>query len=163
AKVTATLGVGGLRTTTQRGLRNETVLAVAAPLLNLVRGMNLYTRKTSYLSARALAVRDLLLTAREPDQLLLTDLPAACGFTGASWQKPSTVTIGKFSAALKSVLDELQHAYERQLIEVMAWLAEAFHEAPDLESMRKSLGARAEQIDDKVINTKLKAFIFNVS
>lgn len=163
AKVTVSLGVGGLRTTTQKGLRNETVLAVAAPLLNLVRGMNLYTRKTSHLSERALAVRDLLLTAREPDQLLLTDLPAACGFAGESWQRPSTTAIGEFSAALKTVLDELRHAYEGQLLEVMGWLAEAFHEAPDLVTMRKSLAARAEQIDDKVIDTKLKAFIFNVA
>ena len=163
AKVTAGLGVGGLRATTQAGLRNETVLAVAAPLLNLVRGMNLYTRKTSQLSHQALAVRDLLLTAREPDQLLLTDLPAACGFSGADWKKPSAATIGKFGAALKQALDELQHAYERQLFEVMDWLAESFHEAADLDSLRKSLGARAEQIDDKVIDSKLKAFIFNVT
>lgn len=161
AKVTASLGVGGLRSTTQRGLRNATVLAVAAPLLNLVRGMNLYTRKTTQLSPGALAVRDVLLTAREPDQLLLVDLPAACGFTRAAWTSASS--IGKFGAALKSALDELQHAYEQQLLEVMSWLADAFHEPNELEPLRRSLGVRAEQIDDKVIDTKLKAFIFNVS
>lgn len=163
AKVTAGLGVGGLRATTQRGLRNETVLAVAAPLLNFVRGMNLYTRKTSQLSNQALAVRELLLTAREPDKLLLVDLPATCGFTGPSWMKPTAATIDKFGATLKLALDELQHAYERQLLEVMVWLAEAFHEPADLEPLRRSLGARAEQIDDKVIDRKLKAFIFNAT
>lgn len=162
AKVTASLGVGGLRSTTQSGLRNETVLAVAAPLLNLVRGMNLYTRKTTQLSPGALAVRDALLTAREPDQLLLVDLPAACGFSNAGWKK-SASSIGKFGAALKSALDELQHAYEQQLLEVMSWLADAFHEPNELEPLRRSLGVRAEQIDDKVIDTKLKAFIFNAS
>jgi hypothetical protein len=161
AKVTASLGVGGLRSTTQSGLRNETVLAVAAPLLNLVRGMNLYTRKTTQLSPGALAVRDVLLTAREPDQLLLVDLPAACGFTRAAWKSASS--IGKFGAALKSALDELQHAYEQQLLDVMSWLADAFHEPNELEPLRRSLGVRAEQIDDKVIDAKLKAFIFNAS
>lgn len=163
AKVTVSLGVSGLRSTTQEGLRNETVLAVAAPLLNLVRGMNLYSRKTSQLSPRALAVRDLLLTAREPDQLLLTDLPAACGFSGAKWQKPSTGTIDKFARALRDALEELQHAYERQLYEVRDWLADAFHEAPDLESLRRSLTARGEQINGKVIDSRLNAFIFNVT
>lgn len=162
AKVTASLGVGGLRSTTQSGLRNETVLAVAAPLLNLVRGMNLYTRKTAQLSSGALAVRDVLLTAREPDQLLLVDLPGACGFTGASW-KTSAESIGMFGAALKSALDELQRAYEQQLREIMAWLADAFHEPNELQPLRRSLSVRAEQIDDKVIDTKIKAFIFNAS
>jgi hypothetical protein len=161
AKVTAGLGVGGLRATTQAGLRNETVLAVAAPLLNLVRGMNVYTRKTSQLSDPALAVRELLLNAREPDQLLLVDLPAACGFSGSVWRKPSPATIRKFGEALKAVLSELQHAYETQLLEVMRWLADAFHEPADLEQLRKSLAARAELIDDKVIDSKLKTFIFN--
>lgn len=163
AKVTVSRGVGGLRVTARKGLRNETVLAVAAPLLNLVRGMNLYTRKTSRLSERALAVRDLLLTAREPDQLLFVDLPAACGFSGVAWNKPTGVTIGMFSAALDGALEELQHAYETQLLEVLGWLAESFHEAPDLVSLRRSLRVRAEQIDDKVIDRKLKAFIFNVT
>lgn len=162
AKVTAGLGVGGLRSTTQTGLRNQTVLAVAAPLLNLIRGMNLYTRKTTQLSPGALAVRDVLLTAREPDQLLLVDLPAACGFAGAGWKK-SAPSIGKFGATLKAALNELLQAYERQLLEVMGWLADAFHEPNELESLRRSLGVRADQIDDKVIDTKLKAFIFNAS
>lgn len=163
AKVSVSLGVSGLRTTTQQGLRNETVLAVAAPLLNLVRGMSLHSRKTSQLSPQALAVRDLLLTAREPDQLLLTDLPAACGFAGEGWRKPSAATIGEFAAALRSALKELQHSYDRQLLEVRDWLADAFHEATDLELMRKSLSARAEQIDDKVLDRRLKSFIFNVT
>lgn len=163
AKVTAGLGVGGLRATTQSGLRNETVLAVAAPLLNLVRGMNLYTRKTTQLSQRALAVREVLLTAREPDQLLLVDLPSACGFSGTAWKKPSAATIVKFGDELRAALEELQRAYERQLLEVMAWLADAFHESNELHPLRRSLAARAEQIDDKVIDAKLKAFIFNAA
>lgn len=163
AKVTAGLGVGGLRATTQAGLRNETVLAVAAPLLNLVRGMNLYTRKTTHLSDPAQAVRDLLLNAREPDQLLLVDLPAACGFAGSSWTNPSATTIRKFANSLTAVLHELQGAYQEQLLEVMRWLAVAFHEPVDLKTLRRSLAARAEQIDDKVIDPKLKTFIFNVT
>lgn len=163
AKVTASLGVGGLRATTQSGLRNETVLAVAAPLLNLVRGMNLYTKKTGQLGERALAVREALLTAREPDQLLLVELPAACGYSGAAWKKPTAATINEFGATLQEALEELQHAFERQLHEVRRWLAEVFHETSELESLRRSLGARAEQIDDKVIDPKLKAFIFNVT
>ena len=163
AKVTASLGVGGLSTTTRSGLRNETVLAVAAPLLNLVRGMNLYTRRTSLLSPQALAVRDLLLKAREPDQLLLVDLPAACGSEGPTWRKPSAAAIDKFARVLRRSLRELQHAYERQLFQVRDWLAESFSESADLGTLRKSLSARAEQIDDKVIDGKLKAFIFNVT
>lgn len=163
AKATASLGVGGLRNTTQSVLRNETVLAVAAPLLNFVRGMNLYTRKTSHLSDRSLAVRDLLLTAREPDQLLLRDLPAACGFDSSNWGKPSAPAIDRFANALGESLNEIQRAYERQLLEVRDWLSDSFHESTNLDSLRKSLSARADQIDDKVMDGKLKSFIFNVA
>lgn len=160
SRATASLGVGGLRPLSQRRLRNETVLAVAAPLLNLVRGLPMYTRKTNNLSTQALAVRKALLEAREPDRLLLIDLPAACGYQGKSWKSPSVAMIDDFAAALQKSLEELRGAVDRQLFEIRDVLAEAFDRPADLPSLRKSVSTRAELLEGKVLDPKLQSFIF---
>lgn len=163
SKATASLGIEGLRPMSQSRLRNETVLAVAAPLLNLVRGLPTFTRKTSSLSSQTLAVRTALLEAREPDRLLLLDLPAACGFSGAGWKSPSTQKINAFSVALQRSLEELQGAVNAQLGEIRDLLAGAFDRPADLSSLRKAVSARAELLDGKVLDPKLQAFIFNAA
>lgn len=163
SKATASLGIAGLRPMSQTRLRNETVLAVAAPLLNLIRGLPTFTRKTSNMSEQALAVRAVLLEAREPDQLLLVDLPAACGFEGSIWKDPSADTIASFSSVLQSSLGELRAAVDRQLLEIRDWLAEALDLPEDLSTLRKAVGTRAELLDGKVLDPKLQAFIFNAA
>lgn len=160
---TASLGVGGLRPVSARSLRNETVLAVAAPLLNLVRSMPTYTKRTSNLSKRALAVRSALLGAREPDRLLLVELPAACGFESEGWQSPTPDTIAEFGAALQTSLEELRGAYERQLLEIRDLLAAAFDRPADVPALRKALQVRSEPLEGRVLNPKLQAFIFNAA
>jgi hypothetical protein len=163
SKATASLGVGGLRPLSQSRLRNETVLAVAAPLLNLVRGLPAFTRKTNDLSPQALAVRNALLGAREPDRLLLNDLPAACGFQGKDWNSPSAAAIEDFAAVLQTSLEELRGAVDRQLFEIRDLLAEAFDRPVDLPSLRNVVSTRAELLDGKVLDPKLQAFIFTAA
>lgn len=163
SKATAALGTGGLRPLTQSRLRNETVLAVAAPLLNLVRSLPTYTRRTSRLSEQALAVRAALLEAREPDRLLLIDLPAACGFPDLSSSVPSSEQIAAFSAVLLSSLEQLRDAVDAQLMEVRDLLAQAFDRPADLPSLRKTIRTRAELLDGKILDPKLRAFVFTAA
>lgn len=163
SSATASLGVGGLSPLSQTRLRNETVLAVAAPLLNLVRRMPVYTRKTSRLSERTLAVRNVLREAREPDRLLLVDLPAACGFDGAAWLKPTAATIAKFGKDLSSALDELNGAYETQLFEIRDLLAAALQLPADVPTIRDWIAPRAADLEGKVLDGKLQSFVFNLA
>ncbi len=163
SKATASLGIGGLRAMSQKSLRNETVLAVAAPLLNLVRGLPAFTRKTSDLSKQALAVRTALLEAREPDRLLLVDLPAACGFEGKAWKNPSADTIADFASVLQASLEELHGAVDRQLLEIRDLLAKAFDRPADLATLRNVVSTRAELLHGQVLDPKLQSFIFNAA
>lgn len=163
SKAAASLGIGGLRPMSQTRLRNETVLAVAAPFLNLVRGLPAYTRKTSNLSPKALAVRAALLNAREPDRLLLVDLPAACGFSEKDWRNPSTAVVADFTKVLQESLEELRGAVDCQLLEICNLLAEAFDRPADLPSLRHTVSARADLLDGKVLDPRLQAFIFTAA
>jgi hypothetical protein len=108
-------------------------------------------------------VRTALLEAREPDRLLLVDLPAACGFAGTDWQNPSAATIADFADALQASLEELRGAVDRQLSEIRDLLAEAFDRPADLPSLRDTVRSRAQLLDGKVLDPKLQAFIFTAA
>jgi hypothetical protein len=61
------------------GSRNLTVLSVVKPLVSFVRRLPAYTLKTKRISPAAQAVIQTLLQTQEPDTLLFTALPKACG------------------------------------------------------------------------------------
>ena len=61
------------------GSAKRDILDVVRPLCRFVTELNEYVRCTRSLSPAAMAVRETLLLARQPDRLLFTDLPAACG------------------------------------------------------------------------------------
>jgi len=60
-------------------VRNSTLLMVVKPLFQFVKKLPAYTTKTKRLSSEALAVLQTLQQAQEPDELLFTSLPKACG------------------------------------------------------------------------------------
>jgi hypothetical protein len=165
SRATAGLDENGPRALTATNLRNQTVLAVAAPLLRLVRALPKYTLNTSTLSEHARAVRTALLKTREPDSLVLLELPAACGFTGNEWRDPDKATLDAFSGDLEDALKELRGAYEAQLREINAWIATQFGRPTDTgaDELRAHLRHRAEPLDGKILDQRLKTFVYNAS
>ncbi len=97
--------------------RNATVLQVVSPLVSVARGLPEFTRKTTaFLSARASAVRDSLLDAREPDRLLFSTLPEACELRALSPRsQTNTVHVAAYCNRLAEALNELESAYPRLL------------------------------------------------
>lgn len=162
-KAIVELDGAGAHTLSASRLRNETVLVVAAPLLRLVRRLPKYSLQTSRLSTRAQAVRAALLGAREPDRLILVDLPAACGLSGEVWKSPDDSTLTTFSNELAVALAELRGAFDQQLQEVGGWLAEEFGRPPETTptELRAHLRYRAEPLDGRVLDPRLRSLVFN--
>lgn len=103
------------------------LLAVAMPLLRLLRGLPEYSRKTARVSARARALRAALAEARSPDELLFERLPLACGLPPFGPDDPEgAARVEGFAAALRAGLEELQGAYPLLLGEIGAQVARAF-------------------------------------
>lgn len=144
-----------------RSLRNSTVLSVAAPLLNLVRRLPEYTRHTSALTPTTLEVRQVLLQAREPDALLLDELPRALGVEGlARTRGINEKDLVAFEAKLRTSLEELQCAYAAKLRRIGTSLATELSLANHIGKLRMTLRVRAEALEGKVLDPKLRAFLF---
>lgn len=143
-------------------VRNTTVLGVVRPLIRFATSLPAVTKKATSLSREAAAVRDALLSAREPDQLVFEALPQACGlppFTADDAAANSVRQIATFRRALLRTLTELENYYGDVLARCRARLQEAFAISADEANLREHLRVRAQYLAGKVIEPKLKSFV----
>ena len=140
------------------GERRTELLDVVKPLCIFVAQLPAFVHNTTKLSSAALAVRDAILTAREPSKLLFNDLPEACGFEPF----PATVAAGKevqgFIRGLKTALDELRAAFPEMQERLRKLLRESFDLPGSFQQFRTALARRAEQVVLGVNEPKLRAF-----
>lgn len=131
------------------------VMAVR-PLLSLIKQLPKYTQLTSRLSPGAIAMRDTLFAAREPQPLLFKSLPDALGF-------PSHIEDGQaihtYFARLKSVVAELQLAYQHLLQQIEKQLFNALLLPSDVETARTEIAGRCQILTKWVSDLRLKAFV----
>lgn len=143
-----------------RRRRNPSVVRVAAPLLGALRGLPDYALHTTSLSSDTVAVRAALLKAREPDELLFTALPKACGVTPYPVRAKSVpADLDVFLDRLAAAVDEIRLAYPRLLEDSVTTLAEALYLPIEMSELRSDLRARARRLDGQVLDPRLRSFL----
>ncbi|MFN2505378.1 MAG: hypothetical protein ABR540_14335 [Acidimicrobiales bacterium] len=144
-----------------RRRRNPSVVRVAAPLLGALRGLPDYALHTTSLSSDTVAVRAALLDARQPDELLFTALPEACGVAAyPAGAKSVPADLDVFLDRLAAAVDELRQAYPRLIEDSATTLAEALYLPIEMSELRADLRARARRLDGQVLDPRLRSFLF---
>lgn len=152
-----------LGVTHSRG-ENPELLDVVKELCVFVAQLPEYARNTKRLPSQALAVRDAILNAREPIQLIFHDLPAACSVQDI----PHGTTIDRYAVEqlvdrTKDALERLRHAFaELQGRMRNAITADFALKNTDFSSTRREIAKRAEQLLIDVTEPKLKTFCFRL-
>jgi hypothetical protein len=142
--------------------RNTTVLALMAPLLGTVRRLPDYTLKTTEMSDKAVAVRDALLAAREPDEVLFRDLPVALDLAPIPARRSDGRGVGSYATLLASAVRELQRNWADLLGRIEEQLR-ASMATPTRSQLRGDLSARASHLSDQVLDPRLRAFLLTAS
>ena len=145
--------------------RNPALLGVTAPLLALIRGMPAYTLRTSAVSESARSVRNAIMTAREPDELIFTDLPKALGMEGLGTKAGSNqAQFAAFGAQLQKALEELNDAYSDLLKKCRQSLAaESRLPYDELPALRVALKERTGGLADTLLEPRLRSFVLLAS
>ena len=139
------------------------LLTVVTPLMRTIAQLPKYTLVTQELSDNAKNFRKTVLNAREPDELLFTQLPEAFGFPAFGTQiTTDSQAVSEFFSALQDALSELEQVYEILLNSVELLLIEAFTLTPTAEKLRAELVARAEPLLSVTIEIDLKGFLVQV-
>jgi hypothetical protein len=104
---------------TRARARRAELLDVVSPLCIFAAQLPEYTRRSTSLSVAATAVRDSLLSAREPGPLLFHDLPVACGVGAFAPDEPADrQRVRTFVTSLRGALDDLRAAFPQLLLRV---------------------------------------------
>lgn len=138
----------------------DNLVAVIKPLYRFFNRLQDYTKRTASLSQKALAVREALLAARDPDQILFHDLPLACEFDPFESQKMSERRVRTFFHELHGAFAELQRCYDDLVSRLQQLLFQAF----DLSgaNARALLQQRAAALADYAVEPRMRAFIMHL-
>lgn len=126
--------------------RRADLLDVVTALCQFTATLPEYTIKAGALTPVAAAVRDVLLSAREPAPLLFEELPIACGFDAFAMDRPADARqASAFVSALQAAVDELKHAYIHLVGRISRHVALALGEDP-ARFDRAALAQRAARV-----------------
>ncbi|MCX8052993.1 MAG: hypothetical protein N3B12_04225 [Armatimonadetes bacterium] len=139
------------RTDTQPDL-----VALVRPLFKFLHRLPQYTKQTRRLSADAIRVRECLFAARDPEDLVFRDLPAALGLPPFDERNHPAEAIDKFIRSWRAALLELQRAYDELIAEIHRLTIRAFGLGAG--EARKILKYRASAVLEQCVDPRLKAF-----
>lgn len=140
-------------------MRNATLLSVVTPLYQFVKKLPRYTQQTKNLSDTALQILHSLQQTVEPDELLFSALPLACGLSPITLDSPPSVEVTKtFKTELIKGLREINQAYDNLLTRCQSLLNSAFGMDNQGDKLRANLRTRGYNLKDKCVERSLKRF-----
>jgi hypothetical protein len=144
---------------------DPTFLQVARSLYRDIRMLPAYSQQTTTgLSTQAVALRKAFRVAPEPDVLLFETIPELLGLRPfAARGRIESVRAADFAERLVAILTELRGAYDQLLISVARDLSEATGASGDLPEVRLALAGRAADLNQRVLEPRLKTFLFALS
>jgi len=144
------LGVEPLRA--RRRVAN--VVAVVSHLVARVRHLDNYTRRTGSLAGTAAGVRDLLLEATEPDDLLFRALPSILDCPEVAAEARRYPHADAYAAALGDAVDELEACLDGLLADLHHLLLTSSGE-----TSRKAVSGQAAALEGEVLDSEVRAFV----
>ena len=146
------------------GENEPNLLGIVRPLVRVVKELPDYVGKTRQISEAAQQVLRAVKEARQPDNLLFTELPAACGFP--PFEASGEVDPGQVDAyfmQMRSAFAELQRAYPQLLTEIERLILKAFGQKGSLAKAREQIEHHARLVLNVAVDQKLKAFLLRAS
>jgi hypothetical protein len=145
------------------GARNPQLLAVTRAMLDRMRNLERYAWNTRQLSAEALAVREALSHATDPDELVFSSLPTALGLKPIQINAPKDEqAANSYATRLTTALDELCNADTALRRHVAAAIGHEFALPTDLAALRSGLTERLHGFAEAPLEPQLRGFVSRV-
>ena len=144
--------------------RKPALLDVVRGLVRFVASLTPYARRTLRVSERARSIREALVRAREPAQLVFDELPEACGCPpfGVN-QAGARQRVDEFVGTLEAGLGEIGNAYPALIERACAVLADHLSLPKTAADLAAELRSRACHLEDVAVEPMLKSFALRAS
>ncbi len=138
------------------------LLTVIKALMPFISKLPKYTLNTDALSDNAKNLRAAVLNAREPDELLFTELPKALGCPAFRVETTHSNAAARFANTLQDTLSELGRAYENLLNSIEKQMKVAFVLTGDRDNFRQTLVQKAESLREIASEPQLRQFLIRL-
>lgn len=138
----------------------QQVLTIARLLMRFSRSLPEYSQKTDGLTRRTRSVRTSLLTAKEPETMLLADLPQAVGvppFKANDRRRSDDVE--SYVSRLKKAIVELRDCYPKLTTSVWRSVGDAFTVGTEPSKIRAALRDRASALAEFVVERDMRMLV----
>jgi hypothetical protein len=140
------------------------LLDIVRPLVRFIRELPDAVSKTSKLSQQAQAVLRTLKEARQPDQLLFTSLPEACGIEAFDDATPvATDVVDEYFRRLREFFSELQRMYPALLADIERLTLQALGRSGGLARARTELAHEARLVLNLALDSRVKSFLLRLA
>lgn len=134
------------------------VLTVVSHLVFKIGNLNRFALNTQNISSECIRIRQALLRAVEPDELMFNTLPNAIGVAPVSTDDSTYSDATKYANTLKNSVNELVHCYGNMLDEIKYDLLASCSVKKRLE-----VSGQAASLDGAVLNPNVRAFVFTLA
>lgn len=140
-------------------LKSGEPIDVARGLVGLYDQLPQWTKRTSQLSDNAIRIRDVLGRAKDPNELLFTDIPKAVADSRRSSANDSFGDIALIVSRIRSGLDELMEAYPAMLRRLGEVMLTELRASNGCSEAILDLHRRAESVGGLTGDYRLDAFV----
>lgn len=137
----------------------QSVSGLVAFLTDFMGTLPEFTLKTEKLSPQARRARQAILGMKEPDELLFSELPEACGFGDGELNTLDSQRIRRFKSRLLSAMLELKNAYPDLLKKCKICMINHFTGSGDDKKFRQFLRLRATSLHGIVTENPIRSLI----
>ena len=137
-----------------RQFRVPNVVAIAGHLISTVRQLSRFALKTRSVSPRAVAAREAITTAVEPDELLFARLPECFGLPNVPAESTRYRHAADYAESLGHAMDELAGRYRELEKEILADVL-----GTAAEQSRLAVSGQAAALDGEVLDPAVRAFV----
>lgn len=132
---------------------NPAVLDVVRPLMHFISNVPEYARNTNKIKPASKDLRQALLSARDPSELIFKKIPSILQTDG------DYTKMGKELAAL---ISDIQGAYNRLLDRLAQSITDGFGADTPIESFRVELQQRANILSKELTDSDLRSFVLRI-
>jgi len=134
--------------------RVSNVLSIVSYLMSRMKNLDNYSLETSNLTPITLKLRETLLDAVEPDNLLFETLPKSMNLFPVFTSKKKYEQVNIYTEKLNAALKELTNCHDELLNDLLKLLLRAASE-----QSRLAITGQAAALKDEVLNPSMKTFV----
>ena len=142
---------------------NKVFIQTIKPFLSFYRDLHDYAKRTKNLSKRALAVREVIANAKDPEKTFFDDFPAALGYSVQELQSKTDLA-ETFIKKLQEAIKEIQTCYDRLLSRFETYITKEILGTKELfPKYKEQLNDRYKNLKVHLLTTHYKTFYSRIT